>query len=65
MLKILKEAFYLAMTVHFTGHGVESSHYPFYFSHGFVLPKDEIIPSGEEMWAGFQVVINRLLSLEK
>jgi len=33
--------------------------------HGFVLPKDEIIPSGEEMWAGFQVVINRLLSLEK
>ena len=34
------------------------------FSHGFVLPKDQIIPSGEEMWAGFEVVINRLIELE-
>jgi len=32
--------------------------------HGFVLPKDQIIPSGEEMWAGFEVVINRLIELE-
>jgi len=31
--------------------------------HGFVLPKEQIIPSGEEMWAGFEVVINRILSL--
>merc|ERR1712004_313081 len=30
--------------------------------HGFVLPKDQIIPSGEEMWAGFEVVINKILS---
>merc|ERR1719187_304604 len=33
-------------------------------SHGFILPKDQIIPSGEEMWAGFEVVINRLIELE-
>jgi len=33
-------------------------------SHGFVLPKAQIIPSGEEMWAGFEVVINRLINLE-
>jgi len=32
--------------------------------HGFVLPKAQIIPSGEEMWAGFEVVINRLIELE-
>jgi len=32
--------------------------------HGFVLPANQIIPSGEEMWAGFEVVINKLLSLE-
>jgi len=32
--------------------------------YGFILPKDQIIPSGEEVWAGFEVVINRLLSLE-
>jgi len=32
--------------------------------HGFVLPKDQIIPSGEEMWAGFEVVINRIIELE-
>jgi len=32
--------------------------------HGFVLPKEQIIPSGEEMWAGFEVVINRLIELE-
>merc|ERR1712002_918673 len=30
--------------------------------HGFVLPKEQIIPSGEEMWAGFEVVINKILS---
>merc|ERR1712066_1077511 len=28
--------------------------------HGFILPKEQIIPSGEEMWAGFEVVINRI-----
>merc|ERR1712233_70797 len=33
-------------------------------SHGFILPKDQIIPSGEEMWAGFEVVINRILETE-
>jgi len=32
--------------------------------HGFVLPKEQIIPSGEEMWAGFEVVINRIIELE-
>jgi len=32
--------------------------------HGFILPKEQIIPSGEEMWAGFEVVINRILELE-
>jgi len=29
--------------------------------HGFILPADQIIPSGEEMWAGFEVVINKIL----
>jgi len=29
--------------------------------HGFVLPPNQIIPSGEEMWAGFEVVINKIL----
>jgi len=33
--------------------------------HGFVLPKDQIIPSGEEMWAGFEVVINRLIEVSE
>ena len=33
-------------------------------SHGFILPKEQIIPSGEEMWAGFEVVINRIIELE-
>jgi len=28
--------------------------------YGFVLPPDQIIPSGEEMWAGFEVVIDRV-----
>jgi len=31
--------------------------------YGFELPKDQIIPSGEEMWAAFEVVIARMLSL--
>jgi len=30
-------------------------------AHGFLLPKDQIIPSGEEMWAGFEVVIAKIL----
>merc|ERR1711951_182986 len=33
-------------------------------SHGFILPAAQIIPSGEEMWAGFEVVINRILETE-
>jgi len=31
--------------------------------YGFILPAEQIIPSGEEMWAGFEVVINRILNL--
>ena len=31
--------------------------------YGFVLPPEQIIPSGEEMWAGFEVVIKKILSL--
>jgi len=33
--------------------------------HGFVLPPDQIIPSGEEMWAGFEVVIQRLIEVSE
>jgi len=33
--------------------------------HGFVLPKEQIIPSGEEMWAGFEVVIKRLIDVSE
>jgi len=29
--------------------------------YGFVLPADQIIPSGEEMWAGFEVVIKKII----
>jgi len=29
--------------------------------YGFILPPAQIIPSGEEMWAGFEVVINKIL----
>merc|ERR1712098_238922 len=29
--------------------------------YGFVLPADQIIPSGEEMWAGFEAVIAKVL----
>ena len=31
--------------------------------YGFVLPPEQIIPSGEEMWAAFEVVIAKMLSL--
>merc|ERR1711963_99527 len=31
--------------------------------YGFVLPKEQIIPSGEELWAAMEVVIAKLLSL--
>ena len=31
--------------------------------YGFLLPPEQIIPSGEEMWAGFEVVIKKILSL--
>jgi len=33
--------------------------------HGFILPADQIIPSGEEMWAGFEVVINKLIEVSE
>jgi murein tripeptide amidase MpaA len=33
--------------------------------HGFLLPKDQIIPSGEEMWAGFVVVANKMIEVSK
>ena len=33
--------------------------------HGFILPKEEIIPSGEEMWAAFEVVIQRMIQLSE
>ena len=32
-------------------------------NYGFLLPKEQIIPSGEEMWAAFEVVIAKILSL--
>merc|ERR1719431_260321 len=33
--------------------------------YGFVLPADQIIPSGEEMWAGFEVVIKKIIQVSK
>merc|ERR1711887_320892 len=30
--------------------------------YGFVLPPEQIIPSGEEMWAGFETVVNKVLA---
>jgi murein tripeptide amidase MpaA len=30
--------------------------------YGFVLPKEQIIPSGEEMWAGFETVVHKVLA---
>jgi len=33
--------------------------------HGFILPKKQIIPSGEEMWAGFQVVANKMIEVSR
>merc|ERR1712203_884364 len=33
---------------------------PAMLSSRFELPKEQIIPSGEEMWAGFEVVIDRV-----
>jgi len=33
--------------------------------YGFVLPKDQIIPSGEEMWAGFETVVNKVLEVSQ
>ena len=35
------------------------------FRHGFILPAKEIIPSGEEMWAAFEVVINRIIEVSE
>merc|ERR1712018_362750 len=32
-------------------------------NYGFLLPPEQIIPSGEEMWAAMEVVIQKLLSL--
>ena len=31
--------------------------------YSFVLPPEQIIPSGEEMWAAFEVVIRQLIEL--
>merc|ERR1712236_41550 len=31
--------------------------------YGFLLPPDQIIPSGEEMWAGFETVVNKILEV--
>jgi len=31
--------------------------------YGFVLPKDQIIPSCEEMWAGFETVVAKVLEV--
>jgi len=33
--------------------------------YGFVLPPGQIIPSGEEMWAGFEVVIKKLIEVSQ
>lgn len=33
--------------------------------YGFVLPPNQIIPSGEEMWAGFEVVIKKLIEVSE
>jgi len=33
--------------------------------YGFVLPPNQIIPSGEEMWAGFEVVIKKLIEVSQ
>jgi len=33
--------------------------------HGFILPKSQIKPSGEEMWAGFEVVIKKLIQVSE
>jgi hypothetical protein len=33
--------------------------------YGFVLPPNQIIPSGEEMWAGFEVVIKKIIEVSK
>jgi hypothetical protein len=37
----------------------------FLFRYGFVLPPGQIIPSGEEMWAGFEVVIKKLIEVSQ
>jgi len=34
-------------------------------AHGFILPKEQIIESGEEMWAGFEVVIAKILETKE
>jgi len=33
--------------------------------YGFILPKDQIVPSGEEMWAGFEVVIKKMIEVSR
>jgi len=44
----------LGMRYAFTTELRDTGHY------GFVLPPNQIIPSGEEIWAGFEVVIDRV-----
>ena len=31
--------------------------------HGFVLPADQIIPSGEELWAAFKVMLDKMIEV--
>jgi hypothetical protein len=33
------------------------------WDYGFVAPADQIIPTGEETWAGIQVIAQRVLNL--
>ena len=40
-----------------------AKNFPKIFSHGFVLPADQIIPSGEEMWAAFEHVADKMIEV--
>ena len=33
--------------------------------YSFLLPPDQIIPSGEEMWAAYEVLMNKVIELSK
>ncbi len=36
----------------------------FFQGYGFELPADQIIPSGEEMWAAYEVILDKLITLK-